>query len=156
MSRKESSAEGVVTNIDDVIGDSHLQNQKVKGERGKFRMRKRPHQAEQARSHDLLATSESTEEHGRRSTSLPPSHQSGVQELRLQFESLSSSPTPPVSPMDDGDMTHLTQSHSNHKPPGTETEAGNGTRMGRRNSNGNSDSGRESMITESESIQPTA
>ena len=132
--------------------------------------RKKPHQqVEQTRSHDILSSASdrsgcqtlphltvySTEdERGRRSTSLPPSAQTGVQELRQQFESLSSSsPTPPVTP-EDADMNHVTSGkHHMVTSSGIETEAGTGIRMGRRNSNGNSDSGRESMIMESETVQ---
>ena len=134
--------------------------------------RKKPHQqVEQSRSHDLLSSATdrrgcqtlphghltvySTEdERGRRSTSLPPSAQTGVQDLRQQFESLSSSsPTPPVTP-EDADMSHVTPSkHHMVTSSGMDTEAGTGIRMGRRNSNGNSDSGRESMIMESDSVQ---
>ena len=129
VSRKESfTAEGVVTNIDDYEDDSRLPSQKVTNEgkesRGKFLSnwkRKKPYQ--QTRSHDLLSSSSdqrgcqtlphltvySTEdERGRRSTSLPPSAQTGLQELRQQFESLSSSsPTPPVTPKDT-DVSHVT------------------------------------------------
>ena len=85
---------------------------------------------------------------------MPPSAQTGVQELRQQFESLSSSsPTPPVTP-EDTDMSHVTPNkHHMVTSSGTETEPGTGIRMGRRNSNGNSDSGRESMIMESEIVQ---
>ena len=135
--------------------------------------RKKPHQqVEQSRSHDLLSsvsdrsgcqtlpphshlTVYSTEdERGRRSTSLPPSAQTGVQDIRQQFESLSSSsPTPPVTP-EDADVSHVTPSkHHMVTSSGMDTEAGTGIRMGRRNSNGNSDSGRESMIMESDSVQ---
>ena len=178
VSRKESfTAEGVVTNIDDYEDDSRLPSQKVTNEgkesRGKFLSnwkRKKPYQqVEQTRSHDLLSSSSdrrgcqtlphltvySTEdERGRRSTSLPPSAQTGVQELRQQFESLSSSsPTPPVTP-EDTDVSHVTSGkHHMVTSSGIETEPGTGIRMGRRNSNGNSDSGRESMIMESDSVQ---
>ena len=119
---------------------------------------------EQTRSHDLLDTFErnetrelsphhpNMENHGR-STSLPPPSQTGVLELWRQFESLSSSsPTPPVTPED---VVVVSCQHPKlSSRSGTETEAGTGVRMGRRNSNGNSDSGRESMIMDSESIQP--
>lgn len=173
--RNESfSAEGVVTNIDNVIDDSRLPNRKkclsdgIGREKGRFhniRTRKRLHQVEQTRSHDPLDTCErnetrelsphhlSTEDHGRRSTSLPPPSQTGVLELRRQFESLSSSsPTPPVTPED---VVVVSSQHPKlSSRTGTEPEAGTGARMGRRNSNGNSDSGRESMIMDSESIQP--
>ena len=179
VSRKESfTAEGVVTNIDDFIDDSRLPNRKKrlsdgigreKGRFHNFRMRKRPHQVvEQTRSHDLLDTSErnetrelsphhlSTEDRGRRSTSLPPTGQTGVLELRRQFESLSSSsPTPPVTPEDVVVVSSQYPKVSSGTGTGTETEAGTGARMGRRNSNGNSDSGRESMIMDSESIHPS-
>ena len=184
VSRKESfTAEGLVTNIDDFINDSRLPSREkcssdgTGRERGKphhVRMRKRHQPLEQARSHDLLDTSTegrgarelspplnlNVDDRQRRSTSLPPSSQSGVQSLRQQFESLSSSsPTPPVTPED----TNVKSSpHPMIKSPsgtgtgtGTEPlESGTGTRMGRRNSNGNSDSGRESMIMDSESIHP--
>jgi hypothetical protein len=134
--------------------------------------RKKSHQqVEQTRSHDLLSSASdrsgcqtlphghlpvySTEdERGRRSTSLPPSAQTGVQDLWQQFESLSSSsPSPPVTP-EDADMSHVTPSkHHMVTSSGMDTEAGTRIRMGRRNSNGNSDSGRESMILESETVQ---
>ena len=178
VSRKESfTAEGLVTNIDDFEDDGRLPSQKVTNEgresRGKFLKdwkRKRPHQqVEQSRSHDLLSSSDRSgcqtlphltvysieDDRGRRSTSLPPSAETGVEELRRQFESLSSSsPTPPVTP-EDADVSHVTScKHHIVTPSGTETEAGTGIRMGRRNSNGNSDSGRESMILESETGQP--
>ena len=89
-----------------------------------------------------------------RSTSLPPSAQTGAQQLRQQFESLSSSsPTPPVTP-EDTDMIHVAPNkHHMVTSSGIETEPGTGIRMGHRNSNGNSDLGRESMIMETETIQ---
>ena len=176
VSRNESfTAEGVVTNIDDYEDDNRLPSQKVEGRESKGRFlsnwkRKKAHQqVEQTRSHDLLSSSSersgcqtlphltvySTEdERGRRSTSLPPSAQTGVQELRQQFESISSSsPTPPVTP-EDSDASHVTSGkHHMVTSSGIETEPGTGIRMGRRNSNGNSDSGRESMIMESETVQ---
>lgn len=167
------NAEGVVTSIDDYEDDSNLMTPKVvkegKESRGKFlsswKRKKTHHQhVEQTRSHDLLSsvcqtlphqTLYSTEdERGRRSSSLPPA-QSGVEELRKQFESLSSSPTPPITP-EDANKSHVTSTkhQSNTTSSGTETEPGTGIRIGRRNSNGNSDSGRESMIMESETVQP--
>ena len=174
VTRKESlTAEGLVTNIDDVANDSRMPSRKKcasdgtgREKMGKPRMRKRPHQSEQARSHDILDTPDrremreasphhlSSDDRGRRSTSLPPPSLTGVQELKRQFESLSSSsPTPPVTPEDAVVMSSQQPMMSSGKA--TETEAGIGMRMGRRNSNGNSDSGRESMIMDSESIQPS-
>ena len=134
-----------MTNIDDFEDDGRLPNQKVTNEgresRGKFLKdwkRKRPHQqVEQSRSHDLLSSSDrsgcqtlphltvySTEDDRGRSTSLPPSAETGVEELRRQFESLSSSsPTPPVTP-EDADVSHMTScKHHMVTPSGTETEA---------------------------------
>ena len=95
------------------------------------------------------------DDRGRRSASLPPP--TGVLELRKQFESLSSSsPTPPVTPEDaDLKLPQHPMMSSSRNGTGSGTDAGTGIRIGRRNSNGNSDSGRESMIMDSESIQQT-
>ena len=155
-----------MTNIDDFEDDGRLPNQKVTNEsRGKILKdwkRKRPHQqVEQSRSHDLLSSSDRSgcqtlphltvysaeDDRGRRSTSLPPSAETGVEELWRQFESLSSSsPTPPVTP-EDADGSHVTScKHHMVTSSGTETEAGTGIRMGHWNSNGYTDSGQESMI----------
>ena len=91
---------------------------------------------EQSRSHDLSSSDRSgcqtlphltvystEDDRGRRSTSLPPSAETRVEELQRQFESLSSSsPTPPVTP-EDADGSHVTScKHHMVTSSGTETD----------------------------------